>query len=127
MLTFAGLNFAYAADATEALAYASFAMIAFCRPLLYTMAAAFIGQVFGFANFGKIYGLQFTIAGVVNLCVRPLHSLALSRGYWTANIILMSAQAGTLAFPLVLALRRSRNEARSATLQALCTTAKISA
>jgi len=113
MLTFAGLNFAYAAEGSAALAYAAFAVFAFCRPLLYTMAAAFIGQVFGFANFGKLYGLVFTVAGAVNLCVRGLHWVALTYSYQTANMVMIVLQTSTVVFPLVLAFRRRGNEARS--------------
>eukprot|EP00404_Azadinium_spinosum_P046421 CAMPEP_0180808726 /NCGR_PEP_ID=MMETSP1038_2-20121128/63946_1 /TAXON_ID=632150 /ORGANISM="Azadinium spinosum, Strain 3D9" /LENGTH=142 /DNA_ID=CAMNT_0022849851 /DNA_START=50 /DNA_END=474 /DNA_ORIENTATION=+ len=57
-------------------AYAAFALFVLCRPLFYTLAAAFTAEVFGIATFGKVYGLLFTCAGIANFAIQPLTLLA---------------------------------------------------
>lgn len=39
-------------------------LFCFSRPLLYTVIAVHMGRTYGFATFGAVYGLAFTIAGM---------------------------------------------------------------
>lgn len=108
LLAFAALNAAYASSGDATLAYSAFTVFALCRPLFYTLGAGFTGQFFGFANFGKIYGLLFTLAGVANLAVQPLHVLAEDRGFGTANSALVAMQLTTVVLPLVVIFGKKR-------------------
>lgn len=97
LLAFTVLNSLYTATAMQALAYAAFVAVAFCRPLFYTLIAVFTGHVFGFASFGTLYGFVMTCAGVANLGVGPLHAFGQSRSFLTTNIILVCVQATIIA------------------------------
>merc|ERR1712203_604707 len=100
MLGAATLNMAYSASGVKPLAYGVFALIAFCRPLFYTLAAAFTAEVFGMESFGKVYGLLFTLAGVANYLIQPLQMVAVVQGYDVANAILLSALFLSAALPI---------------------------
>lgn len=91
VVVFSGLRQCHVMWHSAAAAYAAFAMFSFCRPLLYTLIAASIGQLFGFANFGKIYGLAFTVAGTVNFGVQPFRALAASHGFDVSMLVLLGS------------------------------------
>jgi len=94
----------------DTLAYAAFAVFAFCRPLFYTVGASFCGGVFGFATFGKVYGLCNTVAGIANLAVAPLTALAAEQGFRRANTLLTMLQMSTIALPAYMFWKRGRNK-----------------
>lgn len=47
-------------------AYANIAIFVLYRPLYYTAVSDYAAKVFGFQTFGKVYGLIFFLAGVLN-------------------------------------------------------------
>jgi hypothetical protein len=47
-------------------------VLVFNRPLLYTFVSDVFAKVFGFANFGKVYGLAMTLSGVIGLVLTPM-------------------------------------------------------
>eukprot|EP00405_Crypthecodinium_cohnii_P011850 CAMPEP_0206433732 /NCGR_PEP_ID=MMETSP0324_2-20121206/8700_1 /ASSEMBLY_ACC=CAM_ASM_000836 /TAXON_ID=2866 /ORGANISM="Crypthecodinium cohnii, Strain Seligo" /LENGTH=473 /DNA_ID=CAMNT_0053900037 /DNA_START=87 /DNA_END=1505 /DNA_ORIENTATION=- len=101
-LTFQLLLRLYVETEIAAAAYLAFAVFALVRPLFYTLGASFVGQVFGFGTFGKVYGLLTTFAGIACLIVQPLGNLAANNGFEVANGVLTVAQATTAALPLCI-------------------------
>jgi len=95
----------YASTGNDTIAYAAFVAFAFCRPLFYTVGASFCGSVFGFATFGKVYGLCNTVAGIANLAVAPLGALADEKGFRHTNLLLTIAQMSTIGLPLYMIFR----------------------
>lgn len=90
-------------------AYVAFVVFSFCRPLFYSLNASFCGYWFGFKQFGKVFGLVNTIAGLANLLGRPLQQHASRYGFAVVNHGLLAAQLVSLALPgLLLYRRRSR-------------------
>jgi len=102
LLSFFVLNGTYALTGAEPAAYAAFAIFSFCRPLFYTLNAAFTGETFGFATFGLLYGLLNSLAGVANCSVAPLAALAESHGFFTTNAVLLAVQFTMVALPLLV-------------------------
>jgi len=89
----------YQTTGVIAIAYAAFVVFAFCRPLFYTLGATFVGHVFGFQTFGRLYGILVTIAGFANTLVQPLAVLAQLKDFHVANSIALLVQLSTIALP----------------------------
>lgn len=104
MILFAGLRTWHEVSKSAVLGIASFVVFAFCRPLLYTLGAASTGQLFGFANFGTVYGLAFTVAGAVNCLVQPMRVIAEDYGFSVAHVLLVFAQVSTIIMPIIFEL-----------------------
>jgi MFS family permease len=56
-------------------AYTGVILFVLYRPLYYTAVSDYSAKVFGFATFGKVYGLIITLAGLLNLCQPALDAL----------------------------------------------------
>lgn len=56
-------------------AYANIALFVVYRPLYYTAVSDYSAKVFGFATFGKVYGLIICLAGICNLAQAGLDAL----------------------------------------------------
>jgi len=108
LLVFLFLNAVHSWTANVGVACSAFLVFSFCRPLLYTLAAGYVGTVFGFQNFGKIYGLLFTLAGIANGAVQAFRSLAQWRDFGTANLVLFAVQFTAIILPWVSVLRERR-------------------
>ncbi|KAF2720858.1 MFS general substrate transporter [Polychaeton citri CBS 116435] len=59
----------------EGAAYANIALFVVYRPLYYTAVSDYAAKVFGFATFGKVYGLIICLAGVFNFAQAALDAL----------------------------------------------------
>lgn len=57
--------------------------LVFNRPLLYTFVSDIFAKVFGFANFGKVYGLAMTLSGIIGLILTPMD--VLTKDYFGNN------------------------------------------
>lgn len=108
MVLFAVLRTWHEVSTSGVLGIASFVVFAFCRPLLYTLGAASVGQLFGFTHFGTIYGLLFTVAGAVNCLVQPLRVIAEDYGFSVAHVMLVFAQASTIIMPIIFELSHQK-------------------
>jgi len=108
MLSFYVLLAVHAVSNMRAFGFLAFVVFAFCRPMFYTLGATFVGQQFGFATFGRLYGSLTTICGVANLIGQPLAELGQAQGFSVANAVLVLLQLTTLAFPVMLIRRRQR-------------------
>nr|POF15342.1 protein fmp42 [Quercus suber] len=56
-------------------AYANICLFVVYRPLYYTAVSDYSGKVFGFATFGKVYGLIICLAGLFNFSQAALDAL----------------------------------------------------
>lgn len=101
-LCFSLLSFLHAALGLDELAYVAFAVFSFARPLLYTLAASFTAQMFGMRNFGKCYGILFTLAGIMNTNVSDLKLFAELHGFVNTNVLLLLAELLVVALPMLL-------------------------
>ncbi|KAI7286276.1 MFS general substrate transporter [Hortaea werneckii] len=77
-------------------AYANVALFVVYRPFYYTAVSDYAAKVFGFATFGKVYGLIICLAGLFNFAQAGLD--ALTHGVFAnnpvpANLILLVAAA----------------------------------
>ncbi|EOD27373.1 hypothetical protein EMIHUDRAFT_235992 [Emiliania huxleyi CCMP1516] len=99
-------------------AYAAFVIFAYCRPLFYTLGASFTGEVFGFGNFGTLYGTVNTIAGLTNTLMQPLSGIATTQGFGVANSIVSAAFVVTAALPAYCLCRGSATQGVRASLTA---------
>lgn len=75
-------------------AYANICLFVVYRPLYYTAVSDYSAKVFGFATFGKVYGLLICLAGLLNLSQAGLD--ALTHGVFgndpvPVNVILLGA------------------------------------
>eukprot|EP00928_Gymnodinium_smaydae_P045824 TRINITY_DN304_c0_g2_i3.p1 TRINITY_DN304_c0_g2~~TRINITY_DN304_c0_g2_i3.p1 ORF type:complete len:491 (-),score=77.97 TRINITY_DN304_c0_g2_i3:202-1674(-) len=109
----------YALTHATAAAYAAFAVFALVRPFFYTLGASFTGEVFGFDTFGKVYGLVNTIAGLANLLIQPLTSLALVEGFRFTNAVVLTVQLTTMAMPACMFWTGRKETALSAQVDGL--------
>ena len=69
-------------------------ILVFNRPLLYTYLSDIFAKVFGFANFGKVYGLAMTLSGAVGLLLTPFDLLTKNHyhgNFTPVNIMLLVA------------------------------------
>ncbi|CAD7940933.1 unnamed protein product [Amoebophrya sp. A25] len=108
-------------------ACSSFLFICFSRPLFYTMLAVFTARRFGFATFGKLYGLVCSVAGLANSSQYLLKLLVNGRyngDYTPVNHALTMGQSLTIALPLFLLWDQRRSVGASSTEEGLFTGAK---
>jgi len=74
-------------------AYANIILFVIYRPLYYTAVSDYSAKVFGFATFGKVYGLIICLAGLFNFSAQGLDALthhAFNNNPVPVNIILLS-------------------------------------
>ncbi|KAH0395171.1 MFS general substrate transporter, partial [Aureobasidium melanogenum] len=74
-------------------AYANIILFVIYRPLYYTAVSDYSAKVFGFATFGKVYGLIICLAGLFNFSAQGLDALthhAFHNNPIPVNIILLS-------------------------------------
>ncbi|KAI4844720.1 MFS general substrate transporter [Aureobasidium sp. EXF-8845] len=74
-------------------AYANIILFVIYRPLYYTAVSDYSAKVFGFATFGKVYGLIICLAGLFNFSAQGLDALthhAFNNNPIPVNIILLS-------------------------------------
>jgi MFS family permease len=74
-------------------AYANILLFVIYRPLYYTAVSDYSAKVFGFATFGKVYGLIICLAGLFNFSAQGLDALthhAFNNNPVPVNIILLS-------------------------------------
>ncbi|KNE56038.1 hypothetical protein AMAG_01882 [Allomyces macrogynus ATCC 38327] len=87
----------------EPLQYVTMAVVAMLRPTVWTVACNYIGKIFGFGSFGRLYGSLLLVVGVTNFCAYGLNLMSLKLGnFWIANAILLVLQFVALVFPFVL-------------------------
>lgn len=75
-------------------AYANIALFVIYRPLYYTAVSDYSAKVFGFATFGKVYGLVICLAGLFNFVQAGLDALthkAFADDPIPVNVILLAA------------------------------------
>jgi MFS family permease len=74
-------------------AYTGIMLFVLYRPLYYTAVSDYSAKVFGFATFGKVYGLIITLAGLLNL-IQPALDAATHKTFHNnpvpVNVILLS-------------------------------------
>lgn len=95
LVAYQGLAMLHRQTGASLFAYAAFTVFSICRPLFYTVTAAFTGLLFGFETFGKLYGLIFTLSGIANMSVQPLRESAEAHGFQMPNGILFCLQLST--------------------------------
>ncbi|CAD0098732.1 unnamed protein product [Aureobasidium mustum] len=74
-------------------AYANIILFVIYRPLYYTAVSDYSAKVFGFATFGKVYGLIICLAGLFNFSAQGLDALthhAFHNNPIPVNVILLS-------------------------------------
>lgn len=74
-------------------AYGNIILFVIYRPLYYTAVSDYSAKVFGFATFGKVYGLIICLAGLFNFSAQGLDALthhAFNNNPIPVNIILLS-------------------------------------
>ncbi|KAL1636267.1 hypothetical protein SLS56_001246 [Neofusicoccum ribis] len=84
-------------------AYANVCLFVVYRPLYYTAVSDYAAKVFGFATFGKVYGLIICLAGLLNFAQSGLDALthrAFNNNPIPVNIILLGT-AFTVGIALV--------------------------
>ncbi|KAL1305682.1 hypothetical protein AAFC00_007275 [Neodothiora populina] len=75
-------------------AYANICLFVVYRPLYYTAVSDYSAKVFGFATFGKVYGLIICLAGLFNFSAQGLDALThkqFRNDPVPVNVILLSA------------------------------------
>lgn len=75
-------------------AYANICLFTIYRPLYYTAVSDYSAKVFGFATFGKVYGLVICLAGLLNFTQAGLDALthkAFANDPIPVNVILLSS------------------------------------
>jgi len=110
-LAFQAFMLLYTVTQNAIVAYLSFALFALVRPMFYSLSASSVGAVFGFRNFGKIFGLINTLAGFSNLIARPLNRVAEVHGYTFTNMVVLCMQLPTIFTPMYFMFYRHRNGA----------------
>jgi MFS family permease len=83
-------------------AYANICLFVLYRPLYYTAVSDYSAKVFGFATFGKVYGLVICLAGVLNFFQAGLDALThkvFNNDPIPVNVVLLSS---ALAIGVVL-------------------------
>jgi len=78
-------------------AYANICLFVIYRPLYYTAVSDYSAKVFGFATFGKVYGLVICLAGLFNFAQAGLDALThktFDNDPIPVNIILLCAALG---------------------------------
>ncbi|GAB7357571.1 hypothetical protein MBLNU459_g0082t1 [Dothideomycetes sp. NU459] len=73
--------------------YANICLFVIYRPLYYTAVSDYSAKVFGFATFGKVYGLIICLAGLFNFSAQGLDALthrAFANDPVPVNVLLMS-------------------------------------
>ncbi|KNE54384.1 hypothetical protein AMAG_17664 [Allomyces macrogynus ATCC 38327] len=87
----------------EPLQYVTMVVVAMLRPTVWTVACNYIGKIFGFGSFGRLYGSLLLVVGVTNFCAYGLNLMSLKlSNFWIANAILLALQFVALVFPFVL-------------------------
>lgn len=80
-------------------------LFAALRPFLFGSITAFLGRVFGFKNFGQLYGLKRIMGALATFLGYPLQVLtihALHNRYVYVNSSFMAIGVVFFAFPLYL-------------------------
>lgn len=79
---------------STAAAYANILLFVVYRPLYYTAVSDYSAKVFGFATFGKVYGLIICLAGVFNFSAQGLDALT-HRGFGNDPVPVNALLLGT--------------------------------
>lgn len=83
----------------------SFVLFAALRPFLFGSITAFLGRVFGFKNFGKLYGLKRIMGAIATFLGYPLQILtihSLQNRYMYVNTGFVVIGFVFFTFPLFL-------------------------
>jgi hypothetical protein len=81
----------------------TFLLMAFFRAFLFSAMSNFVVESFGFDNFGKLWGLVFSIAGIINIGLYFLTKMVfelLNGNFFYANLSLTCISGLLFAFPL---------------------------
>lgn len=98
---------------TLATQYFSIVIFSILRPLLYSAANDYCARVFGFRNFGKVYGTMILVAGLFNLLQYLLSYIAtevLNGNYQPINAVLVGLTTLTFIFPYYLWKKRKNTK-----------------
>jgi hypothetical protein len=96
-------------------AYGNIILFVLYRPFYYTAVSDYAAKVFGFATFGKVYGLVICLAGVGNFAQAGLDALTLK--FWKGNpvpvnvgltVLVAGVGAGLVGFVVVKSAERER-------------------
>lgn len=91
--------------------YANICLFVIYRPLYYTAVSDYAAKVFGFATFGKVYGLIICLAGLFNFSAQGLDALTHQRfgnDPVPVNVILLSVAAAIGIVLVAYVWRKSR-------------------
>mmetsp|Transcript_40378 Transcript_40378/g.99170 ORF Transcript_40378/g.99170 Transcript_40378/m.99170 type:complete len:558 (+) Transcript_40378:58-1731(+) len=85
------------------IAYGSFLLFAYYRAALFGTMATEVAFTFGHENFGKLWGVLYLTAGVLNFTIAPLSHIAKELGtFWTINASFAALGALLLVYPVWL-------------------------
>jgi len=91
---------------------AAFVIFAFFRAYLFSCMAHFVTDVFGFDNFGKLWGTIFTLSGILNFGIVPMTMVVhnyLAGSYIWVNVICVMICGALFAFPVYLFSHRGED------------------
>ncbi|KAI9183797.1 hypothetical protein H9P43_002849 [Blastocladiella emersonii ATCC 22665] len=101
------------------LQYVTMFLMSVLRPALWTVACNYIGKVFGFGSFGRLYGALLLLVGVANFVAYGLNTMSLgASSFLVANGIVLVLQFAALAFPILLYRWQRSFKARIVTIDA---------
>eukprot|EP01135_Chromosphaera_perkinsii_P011768 Nk52_evm14s2496 gene=Nk52_evmTU14s2496 len=93
------------------LQYVSMAIFAILRPFLYTAGSFYVGHMFGFGNFGKVYGFMVFITALVNTSQYGLDAMVkytFDGSFFVVNVGLTVVGVLVLYFPYFLASKKNK-------------------
>jgi hypothetical protein len=82
-----------------------FAVFGLCRAIYWSILFVYIQVVFGFGNYGRLYGIMQFVVGVISFVQNPLTSWVLNNfnGDWTTTNYIMASNFLALSiFPIFL-------------------------
>ncbi|KAJ1503600.1 hypothetical protein HMI54_015542 [Coelomomyces lativittatus] len=84
--------------------YVTMSLIGILRPIVWTVASDYVGQVFGFTSFGRLYGALLMCIGIMNFVGYGMNVWAVVylQSYSLPNWLLFSLQVMAYIFPFQL-------------------------
>eukprot|EP00126_Sphaerothecum_destruens_P012345 Sdes_comp21171_c0_seq1m19838 len=90
---------------SASLQYLSMVLFSILRPFLYTAGSFYVGHMFGYTNFGKIYGIMVFLTAIVNTSQYVLDTLvkySFHNSFLVVNLLLTLLSFPVLYFPYYL-------------------------
>ncbi|KAI9223748.1 hypothetical protein BC828DRAFT_375235 [Blastocladiella britannica] len=83
--------------------YLTMLVFSMLRPMVWTIACNYVGKVFGFGSFGRLYGVLLFMVGCINFVAYGFNTLSLQLGsYKVANACILGMQTLGLVLPVLL-------------------------